>query len=151
MKRKAYRDAFVSGHISTTVSAQIAMLREENGWTQKQLADKAGMRQPRISALEDPNCENYEVDTLKRLASAFDVGLTVRFEPFSEIVSWASSVTDAKIAVPSFEDDAIEVWPSPTRSDEVPSLGARTESYALPDPSRNPKPCGRLIWQISVQ
>lgn len=105
MNKKAYRDAFVSGQISNTISAQIALLREERGWTQKQLADKAGMKQPRISALEDPNWENCEVETLKRLASALDVGLTVRFEPFSEVVSWASNVTDEKLVVANFAND----------------------------------------------
>jgi len=42
------------------------MLREKEGWTQKQLAQKAGMSQSRISALEDPNYENYEIGTFKR-------------------------------------------------------------------------------------
>jgi len=107
MGRKSYRDAFVSAHISNTVASQIATLRAKFELTQKQLAEKAGMRQSRISALEDPNYENIEVGTLRRLASAFDVALTVRFVPFSELAKWSVSMSTAKIAVPSFDEDTL--------------------------------------------
>ena len=81
---KAYREAFVSADISTTIAAQIHALREQRGWTQKQLADAAGMAQTRISVLEDPSYEKSSLTTLKRLASAFDVGLLVKFVPLSQ-------------------------------------------------------------------
>jgi transcriptional regulator with XRE-family HTH domain len=104
MADKEYRDNYVAAHLSNTISAQIFMLREENGWTQKQLADKAHMGQSRISALEDPNYENVEISTLKRLASAFDVALTVRFVPFSELVEW---VDGPKLQVCNFANDSL--------------------------------------------
>jgi transcriptional regulator with XRE-family HTH domain len=107
MSRKAYRDSFVSAHISNLVASQIATLRAKHNWTQKQLAEKSGMRQSRISALEDPNYENIEVSTLRRLASAFDVALTVRFVPFSELARWTTSVTNNQVSVASFADDAV--------------------------------------------
>ena len=100
-----YRDAYVAAHLSNTVAAQIAFLREREGWTQKELAQKAGMHQSRISALEDPNYENIEIATLRRLASAFEVGLTVRFVPFSEIIAWAGSSSPDKLAPPAIKDD----------------------------------------------
>jgi transcriptional regulator with XRE-family HTH domain len=105
MATKDYRDAYVSAHVSNTVASQISMLREKEGWTQKQLAQKAGMSQSRISALEDPNYENYEIGTLKRVASAFDVALTVRFTPFSELVSWVTNLSSEKLLVASFSED----------------------------------------------
>ncbi len=107
MKRKAYRDAYVAAHISNTVAAQISMMRDAKGWTQKQLAEKAGMKQSRVSLLEDPNYENFEAGTLRRIASAFDVGLSIRFVPHSAIVCWAANVSDDKLLVPEFEDDSI--------------------------------------------
>src|SRR5712692_6655899 len=108
MARKAYRDAFVAAHVSNTVASQIASLRNIRGWTQKQLADRADMRQSRISALEDPNYENIEVGTLRRLASAFDVGLTVRFVPFSELARWSAELSEEKLFVPTFEQESKE-------------------------------------------
>lgn len=105
LQRKAYRDGFVSAHISNTVASQIALLRSERGWTQKELAEKTGMKQSRISALEDPNYENIEVGTLRRLASAFDVGLMVRFAPFSEVVRWSAEVCENKLIVSDYAND----------------------------------------------
>jgi transcriptional regulator with XRE-family HTH domain len=107
MGRKAYRDAFVSAHVSNTVASQIAALRAANQWTQTELAEHAGMKQSRISALEDPNYENIEVGTLRRLASAFDVALTVRFIPFSELAYWAATLSEDKLVVPKFDEDEL--------------------------------------------
>lgn len=106
---KDYRDSFVSAHLSNTVAAQISLMREDRDWTQLELAEKAGMKQSRISTLEDPNYENIEIVTLKRLASAFDVGLTIRFVPLSELVSWAEHHTAHELTVPSIKHDALEV------------------------------------------
>lgn len=114
MQRKAYRDSFVASHVSETVAAQIALLRSARGWTQTLLAEKTGMKQPRISALEDPNYENYEIGTLKRIASAYDVGLSVRFVPFSEIVRWSSTLGPHRFTVSDFENDSVDSMPQTT-------------------------------------
>jgi transcriptional regulator with XRE-family HTH domain len=107
LTKKEYRDSYVAAHISNTVASQIFMLREARGWTQKELAQKAGMKQSRISALEDPNYENIEVGTLKRLASAFDVALTARFIPFSELATWAADLSQEKLLVSDFANDRL--------------------------------------------
>lgn len=107
MTNKEYRDSYVAAHISNTVSSQINLLREARGWTQKDLAKKAGMSQSRISALEDPNYENIEVGTLRRLASAFDVALTVRFIPYSELATWTAELSTEKMIVADFANDEI--------------------------------------------
>lgn len=109
MKNKAYRDAYVSAHISNTIAAQISMMRQDRGLTQSELARLAGMKQSRISALEDPNYENFEATTLKRIASALDIGLIVRFSPFSEIVEWSANFSDSKLKVPSYEQDGVGI------------------------------------------
>jgi transcriptional regulator with XRE-family HTH domain len=111
MARKAWRDSYVSAHISNTIAAQITKLRMLNGWTQTQLAEHSGMKQSRISALEDPNWENVEIATLKRLASAFDVALTVRFIPFSELAEWASSLSEDKLLIASYVEEASKQTP----------------------------------------
>ncbi|SRR6266446_2066154 len=115
MQSKARRDAHVAAHISNTVASQILILREAKGWTQKQLAEKCGMRQSRISALEDPNYENFEAATLRRLASAFDVALTIRFIPFSELTGWTARLSFAEVTPPpDFSHDRL---PSETGAD----------------------------------
>jgi transcriptional regulator with XRE-family HTH domain len=58
-------------------------MREERGWTQRELGDIAGVRQNWISQIESPDYEGFSLRTLKKLAFAFDVALIVRFVPFS--------------------------------------------------------------------
>jgi transcriptional regulator with XRE-family HTH domain len=108
MRNKEYRDSFVAANISNTISAQIHNMRESRKWTQTELATRCDMRQPRISALEDPECENVEIATLRRVASAFDVALSVRFVPFSEIARQASSLTPSDFVVHDYTNDALE-------------------------------------------
>jgi DNA-binding Xre family transcriptional regulator len=86
LQSKAYHDAFVASQISIGLPFQIYALRIQREWTQQQLAEKTGMLQPRISAMERPGGSKLNLDTLRRSASAFDVALVVRFVPFSELV-----------------------------------------------------------------
>jgi transcriptional regulator with XRE-family HTH domain len=104
-KGKPYRDAFVAAHLSTNIAAQIQTLREREGWTQEQLAEKTGMSQARISVMENPSYDKYTLKTLRRIASVYDVALIVRFEAYSALVNWVSQLSSEKMAVPKFDDD----------------------------------------------
>ena len=104
---KPKREAYVRAHVQHGLAHQIRMLREHRGWTQAELADKCGMRQPRISALEDPDFENVEISTLQRLAFAFDVALSVRFVPFSEIAQRASNLDSSDFNVKDYATDTL--------------------------------------------
>jgi len=104
---KAYRDAFVAAQIPNTLVAQIETLREQRGWTQKELAEKAGMLQSRISVMESQSYDKFTLSTLKKIAAAFDVNLVVRFGPFSELVEWVASLSPEQISVPSFGQDTL--------------------------------------------
>jgi transcriptional regulator with XRE-family HTH domain len=120
LQDKAYREAFVFSQMSIPISFQVRTLREHQGLTQKQLAEKAGMLQPRIVELERPKGKEPNLRTLGRLAAAFDVALVVRFVPFSELVEWAETFSPDTFVVPSFDDDPglheREVTSAPTPS-----------------------------------
>lgn len=107
LQNKEYRSSFVSSQISNTIAAQIFSLREARGWKQAEVAAKAGMKQSRISDLEDPNYENYETRTLVKLASAFDVGLVVRFVPFSELAKWSANLSPRDFLPTEFNKDGV--------------------------------------------
>jgi transcriptional regulator with XRE-family HTH domain len=55
---------------------QILHFRHERGWTQKELAEKAGTKQANISRLEN-GLLNPSIDMLQRVAEALEVDLTV--------------------------------------------------------------------------
>ena len=61
------------------VVRQLIALREQRGWSQQKLADRAGMKQPQLARLETGQVEP-KLDTLQRLAKAMDTRLTIRFE-----------------------------------------------------------------------
>jgi transcriptional regulator with XRE-family HTH domain len=107
LRNKEYRDSFVASQISNTIAAQIFTLREARGWKQAEVAARAGMKQSRISDLEDPNYENYQTRTLVKLASAFDVGLVVRFVPFSELAKWSANRSPKDFLPIEFVKDGI--------------------------------------------
>ena len=109
LKNKQYRDAFVASQISVGLPFQIRALREQRGWKQSHLAEKAGMLQPRISAMESPGGVKFNLETLRRLASAFDVGLAVRFVPFSDLVGWSERFSPDDFKIPSFSEEMSEV------------------------------------------
>jgi len=100
-----YREAFLSEHLRRSLPAQIRRLREHRGWSQEQLGMKCGgKKQEWISRLESPSYGKFTLGTLLRLANAFDVGLTARFLPFSELLDWYTS-RGPNEQVPSFTED----------------------------------------------
>jgi transcriptional regulator with XRE-family HTH domain len=103
---KAYADAFVEAEIATTVPFQIRAMRKQRGWKQVELARRTNQNQKTISDFENPNYARFTLTSLKKLASAFDVALIVRFVPFSELVDWAASLSAEKINVPARTKDA---------------------------------------------
>jgi transcriptional regulator with XRE-family HTH domain len=170
MRNKEYRDSFVLAHISNTISAQIYSMRKAHNWTQAELATRCDMKQSRISALEDPDFDNVEVATLQRLASAFDVALSVRFVPFSEIAQRASSLSSPDFIVHDYSNDALEhqgssstialavmkIFISPTISNNksiaVPTIGSSNSlpPLSLPQLWQQAAPFNIDIPQISL-
>lgn len=105
LRNKEYRDSVVETAIGDTIASQLQALRSKHGLNQTELAEKANMAQPRIAVLENPDYDKYTVNTLKRLASALDVGLIVRFAPYGEVMDWVMGFSPNAINVPTFDDE----------------------------------------------
>lgn len=73
--------------------------------TQKQLAELADMAQPRISKMERPGEEAFNIETLVRLAAAFKVGLKVEFVPFGEMLAWENGYSQDAFNPTPIEQD----------------------------------------------
>jgi len=121
-ENKEYRDGFVSSHLANNIAAQIYSTRELRGWTQQELAEKAAMAQERISVMENSSYDKFSLTTLKRLASALDVALVVRFVPFSELTEYATSMGPERLAIREFKNDSIlSGTPIATQEEETSS------------------------------
>lgn len=102
---QVYRDAFISEEIDTGLPMQLRAMREARGWNQKYVAEKMETKQPRFSLMEKPGYGNFSLNTLKRLASIFNVGLIVSFVPFSEMIDFTDAFSRKRLAIPSFADE----------------------------------------------
>jgi transcriptional regulator with XRE-family HTH domain len=105
LQSKKFRDAFVSSRVSNTLALQIRAMRQERGWSQAYLAELLGTSQNAVYRLESPQYGKPSITTLKRLASIFDVGLSVWFSPFSKLVDRVTNLSTDDILVPSFDND----------------------------------------------
>lgn len=109
LKNKAYRDAFVSDHISIGIPFQIRALRKEREWTQGDLGKAAKMAQTAISRLEG-RYGSSTLATLCKLASAFDVALLVRFVTFGRLLEETADLSPKAMGAVSFDVDPA-FWP----------------------------------------
>lgn len=109
LKNRDFRAQFVSDQPNEFLPLQIKRLRERRGWSQAELGEAARMRQERISVLESPDHGGINLNTLKRLARAFDVGLIVRFVPFSEFIDWVCTLSPGSFEPASF-DEEVSSW-----------------------------------------
>lgn len=126
---KDYRRGFNRSHVGGTLAAQILNLRSNQKMTQKKLAEAIGTSQSQISAWES-SCDNISLASLHKIADAFDVGLIVRFAPFSEVAKEAVSHRVLNMVVVSFHDD------SPNAVYHCSTSPARSRG----------RPCGPRAW-----
>lgn len=128
-KDKEYAQAYAEDYLNAAIATQIKVLREDRGMTQAQLAELAGMKQSRISLMEDVNYGSWNIKTLMRLAAAFDVTLSVGFESFGKLIADVTNFSRETLHRPSREEELsrVEVPPSAaianatsqTRIDEI--------------------------------
>ncbi|WP_273207951.1 helix-turn-helix domain-containing protein [Marinobacter subterrani] len=104
-QRKSYREAFLKQNIVSALSHQIRINRVSRGWSQKALAEKIGSKQSVISRYEDPAYGKLSVSTLIQIANALDVGLEVKFTPFSRLVGEVNNWSQEKAMIPSFSSE----------------------------------------------
>ena len=124
LANKKYRNAFVSSRISQTIAFQLRVLRQRARLSQAALARELGTNQNAICRMENPRYGKMTISSLRKLATHFDVGLVVRFAPYSEIVDWATNLSTESIAVPDFDHDTELIERKPNQSDGAAALGA---------------------------
>lgn len=100
-----YRHAYAQEVFDQGIAFQLRAMRTSRNWTQAEVGERARMAQNRISELENPDYGRYSLNTLKKLAEAFDVVLFVHFGTFSDLAERQASLARDQMAVPSVEDD----------------------------------------------
>ncbi len=127
-KDKETRDIYADDLLNTYIATQIKVLREKNGLTQTALAEKAGMKQERISVLEDVNYEAWTANVLKRIAKVFDLRLSIKFESFGSFLHEFETFGKESLGRPSFDEDpAFHEIPAITNTATAVNLFAHHE------------------------
>lgn len=109
MARPVARHAYVEAETVTALAHQIRIIRQQRGWTQRELAKRMNTTQAAISRLEDPSYGRISIRTLIDLSRVFDTGLSVKFISTLRMLreTWRPNVKVMR--VPSFEDDATNI------------------------------------------
>jgi transcriptional regulator with XRE-family HTH domain len=102
---KEYRQTYAEDFLNTKIATQIRVLREQRGWTQAELADMIGTKQAGVSRLENVNYSGWKIETLKKIARAFDVVFNAGFESFGKLLDEAEEFSREALEKPSFEHD----------------------------------------------
>lgn len=104
---KKRREAYNNAQREIGLPFQIWAIRERRGWTQAELAQKCGWSKSRQNNIEG-GADALTWKTLERLAAVFDVGLLVKFVPFSELVSEEKEFNATTFDAVGFEEDEIK-------------------------------------------
>lgn len=139
---KESRASYMRAKLGVNIASQIrALRRRHSNMTQEALALEAGMKQPRISAMERPGATKFNLETLIRLASAFKVGLIVKFASFGEMLAWENQFSQDLFDVVVIGNDIEFLRPeqeSPAATPEIAWMrsfirtgGQRTENKGL--------------------
>lgn len=100
-----YRRAYAEDFLNTKIALQIHTLRKQRGWTQEELAKRIGTKQSGIARLENVNYSRWKVETLKKIAEAFDVVFVCGFISFSSFLNEEKDFGRKVLEQPSFNED----------------------------------------------
>jgi transcriptional regulator with XRE-family HTH domain len=125
-----FRHSYAASFMNSCIAAQIKIIREKRRWTQAQLAERIGTKQAGISRLENVNYDAWKVETLARLARAFDVRLRISFEEFDSLFDEIHNYGREALERESFE----EAKSKKSGESEVRHSAKLVEALAHPDP-----------------
>jgi len=103
---REYKEAKEKFGLILDIGDEILRLRIEKGWSQAELAERAGTKQANISRLES-GLSNPSVNFLQKVAKALDTNAAIRFEKTSAQEIYIN--TDA--ANQSQEAYLVKNWP----------------------------------------
>lgn len=111
---KKFREAYVFEHIKRHIPFQVRTMREERKWSQAEAGQAIGKPQNVISRLESPAYGKLTLQTLLDVAAGFDVGLLIKFVPFSRLVKEYENLSPEALSAKSITDEEeakkLEKW-----------------------------------------
>ncbi|HEV2422607.1 MAG TPA: helix-turn-helix transcriptional regulator [Candidatus Acidoferrales bacterium] len=114
LTERDFRASYIRAKLDVLIPSQIRALRLRQDKTQSGLAQLADMKQARISAMETGQV-NFNLETLVRVAASLNVGLMVKFIPFSEMLGWENDYSQDIFNATQLANDTAFLRPRVTR------------------------------------
>jgi ribosome-binding protein aMBF1 (putative translation factor) len=100
-----YRRAYMEAAIEQGVAWQIKINRERRGLSQKELAKRIASTQSAVSRAEDPSYGRHRLETLVKVANAFDCALHVSFVPYSRLAKESDDLSPDTLYAKSYTEE----------------------------------------------
>jgi transcriptional regulator with XRE-family HTH domain len=101
-----YRRGYMDASIEEGLAWQIRANREQRKLTQGELGAIIGTTQSGIHRFEDPEYGKHSIETLVKLAHAFDCALSVKFVPYSQLALESEDLSPEALHAESYEVEA---------------------------------------------
>ena len=114
LESKKFRDSYVSENIKRIIPFNLRTMRDEREWSQHEAGQAIGKPQNVISRLESPAYGKLTLQTLLEIAHGYDVGLLIKFVPFSRLIKEYEDVSAQALSAKSVSDEeeasALKEW-----------------------------------------
>jgi transcriptional regulator with XRE-family HTH domain len=107
IKDPEYRKLFIAGQIKHGFATQLRALRKARKMTQQELAELAETTQTVISRIENNGAAKLSVQSLLKIAYAFDVALIVRLDPIDRLIDWVDDLSP-EVMTPKPSEEILE-------------------------------------------
>lgn len=105
LRSKKYRHTYLQEHIRVGIASQIRIIRKKLNISQTQLAEIVKTKQSVISRLEDPDSGSVNLNTLLKIAEAFDVSLIVKFASFGKFLTEYQNISPKDLTVIGYNEE----------------------------------------------
>jgi transcriptional regulator with XRE-family HTH domain len=107
LRQPEFSEGYAESFLDSFVATQLKVLREQNGWSQTQLAERMGKKQTVISRSERVNYSSWSISTLKQYARAFRLRLRVSFETYGSLIDEAANFSEENLRRTPRESDLV--------------------------------------------
>jgi len=104
-QKTEYRHAYMEAAVEQGIAWQIKINRERRQLSQSKLAESIGSQQSAISRAEDPSYGRHSLDTLVKIANAFDCALQVQFIPYSKLARDSDDFSPVTLYVSPYSEE----------------------------------------------
>ncbi len=135
LESKKFRDSYVSENLKRLIPFNLRSMRGEREWSQELAGREIGKPQNVVSRLESPAYGKLTLQTLLEIAHGYDVGLIIKFVPFSRLVKEYEDVSYQALSAKSVSDKeevaALEEWAEQDK-EEIKDTAATATVISMP-------------------